>query len=126
MEATAFNTYFWSKSWPLQDCHSFWSPVKLLAGKDEYVNIYSSTSPSYLQWYPGRCDGQLGSLIRSGGAGEPNRDPSSPCVKAVLASGDFQLADSKGDKIGRKKNVGKFCSDSPIIVFYFVVYLVKV
>ena len=81
--------------------------MKLLAGKDEYVNIYSSTSPSYLQWYPGRCDGQLGSLIRSGGAGEPNRDPSSPCVKAVLTSGDFQLADSKGDKIGRKKKCGE-------------------
>ena len=50
-EANAFNTYFWSKSWPRQECYNFWSPVKLLEG--EYVNIYSQTVPSYLKWYPG-------------------------------------------------------------------------
>ena len=100
MEAAAFNTYFWSKSWPRQECHNFWSPVKLLDGV-KYVNIYSQTSPSYLQWYPGRYDDLLSSLIRAGGAGEPNRDQSSPCVKAVPTSGDLQLADSKGDKVER-------------------------
>ena len=87
-EANAFNTYFWARSWPRQSCYNFWSPVKLLEGEDQYVNIYSQARPPYVHWYPG----------------EPNRDQSSPCLKAVLTSGDLQLADSKGGRQSRTEN----------------------